>query len=296
MPTYYCTPCKVKFFAHDTRGRICQGCHKGMHMQGEGEPAGSHAYKIGKDNKKPFLAFGPKYGGQIVIALIDGKRPTYKGGVVNQDTYPAFNRDKETREEDKKEFLKQEGERQSAENLHDKEREKLPKLKKHLCLVQDYTPNTQEQLEQIRSAFAGLPDVGGDIRMYVVAHHDPDSKRMAGLEAVTLARLIAAYPKAKSIKRLILVGCHTAGEAASAQEAEGALMSDSFAAQLHQALGTTHAVYTEVAAFTSFVRIRAFGQKEERFDEKAAHAQKLAKSKVLFVWNENKLQARDFAH
>lgn len=293
MPTYACSTCRTKFFAHDSRGRVCAKCAKLMPILKPGQQA--LGYAVVSDTKKPYMAFGPKYSGQAVVALIDGPKPKYKGQAISTLNQRDYLNDDQVPEAEKKEYTRQQGERDSAEDLHDKIRGSLPDLIKVLEYVEDYEPNTSGQKDKIRNTFSSLRNLGGDIRLYLVAHHDPESKRFSGLAASDLAGLVAAYPFAKAIKRIILVGCHTAGEAKSAQEADAVLNADSFAAQFHQCIGASFSVYTEVSAYVSLVQLR-FGHKRERFGEQDVPIAKLAKSKVLFVWNEGQMQARSFVY
>jgi Peptidase C80 family len=246
-------------------------------------------FKIIPDTKKPLLKIGPKYDGQIVLALIDGPTVTYGGAPITGGNVHTFLNDATVTSTDKQEYKRQEGERQSAENLHEKH-EGAPNH--HLCIIEDYEPNTEAQKEKIRAGLATMAKVGGRIRLYVVAHHDPESRRMAGLDASALASLVANSPHATGIKSITLVGCHTAGEAGQAEDVAQLASVETFASEFHRRLGEAHQIYTFVNGYTTFVQINVRGQKLARFSEQNAPARKLELSKVRFYWDEYKRPAR----
>ena len=289
MPIYACNACRVRFFAHDTLGRRCPKCNKGMYMP-KPEAMVSH-YRIAADSKKPLFVFKDKYDGQLTLALIDGATVTYKGEAITNDTQRTFLNDKEVEEDVRREYTKQQGERDAAQDLHDDSDVK----KKQLCIVEDYIPNSEAQKTKIGEALAKIPRIGGRIRLYIIAHHDPDSKRMAGLDATALAALIGSSVHATGIKSITLVGCHTAGEAKSSEDAANVADLDSFASLFHARLGELHRIYTIVNGYTAFVQLRG-KSKRSRFDDKVAAKSKLAGSKIRFFWNESKQQARELVY
>lgn len=237
------------------------------------------------------------YDKQLVIAFIDGRKPKYNGIEVSDanGNVNAFLADEAVPQEEKDEFNRQDAERDNAIALHEKN-----KGFSELLIIEDYIPNSDEQGEKLYAALARVQALPENSRVYVVGHSDPDSRRMAGFDPLTMAGLLASHGRIARVKRINLVGCHVAGHAASAGEAD--LRVSSFASDFHTHLGRIYGVYTEVVGYTSFVTINPGGRKRVRFvdDPRVPRESKAPFSKARFYWTdepeEERAQVRGFVY
>lgn len=291
MPTYSCRACRLKFFLHDRQGRACPQCGQLMLMNAP-EPV-VQSYKVHARPSPPYLpAFpGPKYSGELVLALIDGAAVKWQGALVTEENQRGFLNDMTVPEEVRRTYTRQVGERHNAEDLHGKERKNKPQ-RLQLRIVQDYEPNSEEQANKIRVTLSDVSALGEAIKLLVVAHSDPDSQRMAGITPREMAGLIGGWHQAKHIQRITLIGCHTAGKADSTQNAKERLGVDSFASVFHQALGHAHKIFVEVGGYTAYIKIDADGFRKTRFDADARHEHRPPGSKVIFYWDIQRMPAR----
>ena len=155
----------------------------------------------------------------------------------------------------------------------------------------------------IRNAIRNIVAVGANSILYVIGHSDPDSKRLAGLDAGDWAELLGERETFRLVKRIHFVGCHAAGEAKSAQAAtstRGTLSFAvtgffSFAAVVHEKL-KGFGIRTEVASYCSYVRISPFGEIRAGFDEKGSRTRHAPATKVVYSWDGESTRSMTFPH
>lgn len=145
--------------------------------------------------------------------------------------------------------------------------------------------------------------MGANSLLYVIAHADPETKRFAGLGAQDWAEILGTGDRFAQVKRIQLVGCHTAGDGVSVDRATstaGALPYAvtgyfSFAALLHEQLKPL-GIRAEIAAYCSYVRISAFGEIRAGFDQNGQRTRHAPATKVIFRWDEENTRSMTFAH
>ncbi|HEV2677686.1 MAG TPA: hypothetical protein VGV37_24360 [Aliidongia sp.] len=152
--------------------------------------------------------------------------------------------------------------------------------------------DAQENKATILGAIGNVTLLPDNSLLYIIGHCDPDTRRFGGgLEVEDWAEIIAGCDALRPVSRIHLVGCHSGGQAASAVavHAKGTLSYSvtgwfSFAGRLHDALGSRH-MYTQVAAYCSYVKIHSNGDIRAGFDERGARTRQAESTKVVYSWD-----------
>ncbi len=241
------------------------------------------------------LEFMP-YLAQIVLALIDGPKIQYKGSPIGGHNRSAFLNDSTVPDPQKDEHRRQYGEYCFAEDLHDKNGDTS-----NLVVVEDYMPNTSAQEKKIIDALAAVPPLPASSRLYIVGHHDPTARRLAGLTPEQLGRALSSSRVVNRVGKIVLVACHSAGEAGDTAAAGALLAPDvvTYGSELHRILGKINGIFTTLNAYTCFVQISAMGRKRTGFDAGGGRAGKAAGSKVTYTWDQSQatfVQNRAFVY
>lgn len=154
----------------------------------------------------------------------------------------------------------------------------------------------------ISSAVKAIAPVSTDSILYIIGHSDAESKRLSGLKMEDWAEILGSTGNFREVKRIHIVGCHSAGEVQSAEQAlatRGTLSYAvtgffSFAGLLHEQL-KRYGITTEVAAYCSYVRIAPNGEIRTGFDEHGQRARHTPATKVIFSWGDESSRSMTFS-
>lgn len=195
----------------------------------------------------------------VVLALIDHPIVVYKDQPLRSESVArAVLQDEQVSVETRALASAQWGERNQAEDFFD---DVVPGNDKRCIVVDDYRPNTPEQLDKIRTALANIAVTG---TLFILGHCDAESRRLAGLTGGDLAGSCdAALAGARSV---VLWGCHTAGQAASTQEA-ALLGGASVMSVFHAALTASR----QVQGFTCYVNTGGMNGARLRYNDSGAY-------------------------